>query len=269
MMNEEVLERIRLLPPLDESTIKIQRICVDPDSSLQELSAVVEKDPMLTANILKAANSPFFGFSQEIHSVTRAVSLFGMSTVRGFALSASVNSSLNIDLSVYGTNKKRFLATSEKYSNLMYSWYRQVDVRSLEVLMPAAFLMELGKVVIANVLEDGDKTGFKKEMEKAYTPTAIAEVEIKYVGMSSEEVTARIFENWNFEEELINVIKYSHDASVLEGSARSKAEALFVLQTAFCSHRSLSEKSISEAEKLLHHDGMKSESFIQAARKFL
>ena len=53
-MDENILKKIKSLPPLDDTVLKIQRICVDKNSSLADLVKVVESDPMLTANILKS-----------------------------------------------------------------------------------------------------------------------------------------------------------------------------------------------------------------------
>ena len=94
-MDESILKKIKALPPLDDTILKIQRICVDKNSSLADLVKVVESDPMLTANILKSSNSPLYGFSREIKNISHAVSLFGMATVRGFALS-SANQSFSL-----------------------------------------------------------------------------------------------------------------------------------------------------------------------------
>lgn len=69
---------------------------------------MVEKDPMLTANILRSANSPLYGFSQEITTIARAISLFGMATIRGFALSSTIKKSFSINLEPYGITTQDF-----------------------------------------------------------------------------------------------------------------------------------------------------------------
>ena len=84
-MNESIYKRIKALPPLDDTVTKIQAICKNENSSLNDLSQIIEKDPMLTANILRSANSPLYGFSREVTTISRAVALFGMATISGFA----------------------------------------------------------------------------------------------------------------------------------------------------------------------------------------
>ncbi|WP_321392758.1 HDOD domain-containing protein [uncultured Desulfuromusa sp.] len=48
-----------------------------PDSSSQQIAKAISKDASLTIRLLRLVNSPFYGFSGKIDSVSRAVSLLG------------------------------------------------------------------------------------------------------------------------------------------------------------------------------------------------
>lgn len=148
-MNEAITKKIKALPPLPESVTKIQTICNNPDSSISDLIKVVEKDPLLTANLLKAANSPLYGFSKEIKNIQQAVSLFGMATVKGFAIANAVRSSFKIDLTPYHLTKENFLKISELQNSLAINWVSKIDRKMLDVLATASFLIEIGKVVVS------------------------------------------------------------------------------------------------------------------------
>ena len=63
-----MLEEIKSLPPLPVSIVRIQEMCMNHDTDIDELSRVIEHDPMLSANILKSVNSPLYGMSKEISS---------------------------------------------------------------------------------------------------------------------------------------------------------------------------------------------------------
>jgi HD-like signal output (HDOD) protein len=265
-MEEKVLAHIRLLPPLDESVGEIQTICMNPDSSLQDLVKVVEKDPMLTANILKATNSPLFGFSKEITNISQAVSLFGMATVRGFALSSAVRSSLNMDLTSYGTTTDRLIKTSELHNIIAYNWYRKVNIQALEILMPASFLMEIGKVIISGVMEKELKESFKTRVTQAGDIAQIAQIEKDIVGLTNEEVAAKVFELWNFEESIVEAIAHSSAplACTDNDAVQEAAKVLHVLKTTLSANFSANESSIKRARELLQGYGMGSEHYDSA-----
>ena len=132
-MNESILARIKTLPPLPETVSKIQQICADPESSIGDLVKIVEKDPMITANLLKAANSPFYGFSREITTVSQAISLFGMATVKGLALSGAVKEILGMDLQAYGITPNAFADISGLQNALMQTWYVKIDRSKMDI----------------------------------------------------------------------------------------------------------------------------------------
>jgi len=164
-MNESILKKIKTLPPLDDTVIQIQRIHADENSSINDLTKVVEKDPMLTANILRSANSPLYGFSQEITTIARAISLFGMATIRGFALSSAIRKSFSINLEPYSITGQDFLNISIMQNTLMYHWYSKINPKKLEVLSPASFMLEVGKIVLAHELvENNQDIEFKEKI---------------------------------------------------------------------------------------------------------
>ena len=203
-MTEEILKKIKQLPPLPESAIQIEAVYHDPDSSFNDMVKILEKDPLLTADILKAANSPLYGFSREINAVSQAVGLFGMGTVRGFALASIVKKSFSLDLSPYGITNDMFSLLSKKQHALVTSWCIKKENKLLGVLSPAAFLVEIGKVIIAQQIILDEK---QEEFRDALAEFGNVEMaERKVVGADTPEVSATIFKQWKFEKGLVDVL---------------------------------------------------------------
>ena len=79
-MNELLLKVIDNLPPLPETVMKLQQY-VDSAGSDVQIDGVVDiisKDPLLTGDLLRLANSPYYGFSREISTLNQVVSLLGI-----------------------------------------------------------------------------------------------------------------------------------------------------------------------------------------------
>lgn len=243
-MNDALLSKIRSLPPLPETVMELQKVCSNPDASLADLAKIIEKDPMVTANLIKAANSPFYGFSREIASVTQAVSLFGMSTVKGIAMSNSVTNALKIDLAPYGIKPSRFAELSSMQNALLQKWKPSGDKRIMDTLITASFLQETGKVVISQEVIRMEKTNeFKEKIQTA----PIAEVEIEYIGETTASTTAAIFEFWRFEESVIDAIRASDAPLKAEGDTRLCASVLSVLKCVVDTITPLSDVAIANA----------------------
>jgi len=261
-MTEAILKKIKQLPPLPESAMKIEAIYQDPDSSFQDMVKVLEKDPLLTADILKAANSPLYGFSREINAISQAVGLFGMGTIRGFALASIVKKSFTLDLSPYGISNDTFSAISTKESGLMTSWCLRKENKLMGILSPASFLVEIGKVIIAQqIIAENKQAEFRDALAELQDVDG-AEAEI--VGATTAEVSAKIFEQWKFEEGLVNVILHSDDPENADEEYQRAAAILKTVRTSVQLNATISDQSAEKAKALIEKYGLDLESYENA-----
>ena len=261
-MTEEIIKKIKQLPPLPESAMKIEAIYQDPDSSFNDMVKVLEKDPLLTADILKSANSPLYGFSREINAISQAVGLFGMGTVRGFALASIVKKSFSLDLSPYNIDNEMFSALSKKQHALMTAWCLRKENKLLGILSPAAFLVEIGKVLISQQIVADKKT---KEFQEALSESKNAEeAERKITTVDTPEVSASIFEHWRFEEGLIDIIRNCLNPEKADKENQRAAQILHVVRTTVLINSLISDESVEEAKKLIANYGLDLESYEKA-----
>ena len=258
-MTEEILKKIKQLPPLPESAMQIEAVYQNPDSSFNDMVKILEKDPLLTADILKAANSPLYGFSREINAISQAVGLFGMGTVRGFALASIVKKSFNLDLSAYGISNDMFSALSKKQHGLMTAWCLRKENKLLGVLSPAAFLVEIGKVLIAQqIMTDGKEEAFRDALANLGDVEA-AEREI--VGVDTPEVSATIFAQWKFEEGLVDVIRNCQNPENAAEEDQRPAKILHVVRVAVPINGKVTDESVAAAKELIEKYDLDMESF--------
>ncbi|PHM17502.1 MAG: histidine kinase [Sulfuricurvum sp. PD_MW2] len=228
-MKNSIVNSIKSLPPLPKTVIDMQRVCNDPNSSIQDLVKTVETDPMIVANLLKAANSPLYSFRREILNVAQAVSLFGMSMTRSIGLGNSVRKLLNVDMEPYGISSDRFAEISSMQAALVHEWYSKIDRVKADKLFLATFLQETGKIIIASdVIQEDLATNFKADIISAID---IASVERSYIQETTAAVTAAIFTHWNFDKEFIDMIQYSDSPSSAPEEIREYATALNIIKT--------------------------------------
>ncbi len=234
---------LKNLPPLPSSILKIQALCSEPNVNIIQLVEVIESDPMLSANILKSVNSPLYGMSKEVVSIRQAVTLFGPSMVRGFAVSSTIKQSIDIDLSPYTITIDRMGDTSIVQMALVREWYERVDKSMVQSLMGEAFLMELGKLLAAYRLDPAEKEAFCRRIEEG---KSLNTVESDYFGMNSYALAAEMFERWNFEEKLVDTLR-SVANPYSESPMKRSGEILYVVKEAVGIREMLSEASIKNA----------------------
>lgn len=258
-MTEEILKKIKQLPPLPESAMQIEAVYQNPDSSFNDMVKILEKDPLLTADILKAANSPLYGFSREINAISQAVGLFGMGTVRGFALASIVKKSFALDLSPYGINNDMFSELSKKQHGLITSWCIRTENKLLGVLSPAAFLVEIGKVLISQqIIADGKQEEFSAALRELGDVEA---AERQVVGTDTPEVSATIFKQWKFEEGLVNVIGNCINPDNAEPDDVKPSAILNAVRVTVPINGVVTDESIAAAKEIIAKYNLNLESF--------
>lgn len=254
---------IKNLPPLPSSVIKIQELCSEREVNISKLIEVIASDPMLSANILKAVNSPLYGMSKEITSIRQAVTLFGVSMVRGFAVSSSIKKFIQVDLSPYGIGIERLGEISAMQLALVREWCSRVDKSLMQSLMEASFLMELGKLIVALTLSDSSKgEAFAQGLQEG---KSIRDMEVEYASQSSYDLAASMFENWNFDESLVETLRSIEDPySQKDERIQQLGKILHVVKEAVSVTNPLSEESLHAAGVAIEQFHLDHKSFEEA-----
>jgi len=90
-MEYKKLIKILQIPTLSHSLYDILELEEYSGSNLlKQMQRILEHDPLLTANIIKVANSPLFGFSGRVKTIAHAVQLLGFQKIKNIAFSYSV-----------------------------------------------------------------------------------------------------------------------------------------------------------------------------------
>ncbi|MCP4158012.1 MAG: HDOD domain-containing protein [bacterium] len=90
MVEKKILNSVRL-PTLSKTLYEIIELeKKNPISIYKDLKHIIEKDPLLSAHILKVANSPLYGFSQKVRTIPHAIGLLGVKKIRSIAFAFSI-----------------------------------------------------------------------------------------------------------------------------------------------------------------------------------
>ncbi|SFO92777.1 HDOD domain-containing protein [Hydrogenimonas thermophila] len=247
-MIEKIIKKIRSLPPLPESVQRVREVCSNPEGTVKDLIPVIKQDPMFTADILKAANSPLYGFSKQIASIDQAVSLFGMGTIQGFAIAYAMRKSFSVDLSVYGINSNDLTNVSTMQNALICNWGKFQVFTYKDEMTTLSLIMELGKMIAAKIIEENNKTEiFKDEMSKVRTYKEILGVEKEFLSISSEQINAMMFKHWKFSETMIEIMQHIVEPEKADEDVKKHTQILRVAKEAIPVTSPLCEKSIGLA----------------------
>ncbi len=261
-MLKNIAKKIKALPPLPSSFRHIEEISKDPNVSIDKIASIIEKDPALTANLLKIANSPLYGFQREIKNIKHLVSLFGINMTKTLIANIFIKNILSSDMSPYNINAEEFNKISAMQGALAKKWYIKLDKSKVDLIFLTALLQEIGKILIANeIISSESLSSFKEEIKNAIF---IEEVERNYVGITSAEIAAEIFKHWNFESNMVEIIRYSYEYQKAPANIKKLSLSLRAIKTALSINAALQEDSINRACDILEKEGMDKELFLKA-----
>ena len=92
-MNQDVLDRVLRsprLPSLPTVALEVINLAQQPDVGFKQIAAVIRQDPALSSKILKTVNSSFYGQVREISTISRAIQVLGLNSVKTMALGFSL-----------------------------------------------------------------------------------------------------------------------------------------------------------------------------------
>ncbi|MDF1876702.1 HDOD domain-containing protein [Sulfurimonas sp. SAG-AH-194-L11] len=251
-----IVNHIDSLPALSDTTQVVRKLYEGgaQNVNISLLVQAIESDVVLTVNILKMINSPLYGFSKKITSISQAVTLFGTQVVYGLVVRYSIESAIIANLRPYGLSNSKFNDICHMQSTLMNQWYSQVNLQDAQFLAPLALVMESGKLVIAQeITQNGNIKEFINGVKSAAN---ISEYENSLFGTSSYYVSGLLFEHWNLDSLYVDMLKgldFEHDGAL---KMTYYIDALDVVRTAVNVVDIFTQESIEEASEIVADMGL-------------
>ena len=207
MNYETIVKNIESLPPLIDTIKIVKRLYAEGSSNVNiaRLIIAIESDALLATNILKMANSPLYGFSKEVTSISQAVTLFGAEMIFAFVVRFSVNANIVANLRPYALSNNAFNEVCHLQSKFVSQWYGKINESSALFLAPLALIMESGKIILAKeITANGCIKSFSQGLQDAQS---VSLYEHKHFTTSSYFVSGLLFEHWNLNRNYTEILK--------------------------------------------------------------
>ncbi|MGB9667932.1 MAG: HDOD domain-containing protein [Thermosulfidibacteraceae bacterium] len=203
----EQFERNEELATFHPLAIKIMNMVEDPDVSIVELEKVIEKDPVIAAEVIRVANSPLYMPSQQIKSLRYAISYLGMAVVRSIVIVTALRS-------VYKKVKNTEVASYLwKHSLISATFARELTTSVLsnklnkEITFLITLVHDIGKIALLNFYTDLYQRVFVEVKNGGQFFTAEREI----IGVDHCEVGALLLGRWLFPVEFVETVAKHHE----------------------------------------------------------
>jgi putative nucleotidyltransferase with HDIG domain len=194
------VRRLKNLPTLPDIVVKITKLMENPDTSAPQVGALIGRDQVLSAKVLRLANSAFYGQSRKISSIDQALVVLGFDAVRGLILSTSA-----FDLMARGIGGlwEHSLGCAAAAGAIA----RHLGRGDAEEIWIAGLLHDLGKVVLSlQAPEDLNRVLAAVEEKKAW----FIQGEKALLGYTHDQVGLWLAEHWNLPVNLAEPIRFHH-----------------------------------------------------------
>lgn len=195
------------LPAQARIAMVVSRLVNQANSSATQIGNAISTDQVLTARVLKMANSAFYGAPRRISTLTDAIVLLGMRTIRDIAMSVSCQDILEREVVGYGIRRGDLWRHSSACAYAAQLLARKADYQVTEEAFIAGLLHDIGKVIISHKLSDEFIEITRRSTEDG-VPFLAAESDV--LGFDHAEIGARMVERWNLPPQLVTSIRYHH-----------------------------------------------------------
>ena len=196
------------LPTLPLVALEVTRLAENPLTSVPDMVRLIRNDPALTANVLRAANSGYYGMPRRIDSLNMALVVLGMREVSNLVTSLSVLQTFAESPEINSFDMPAFWEHSAGCAEIARVVATRLHLRLHEAEFTAGLLHDIGKIVLDQFFHDEFRQA--RELETHENISSL-EAERQVMGVDHAEIGAWLAETWSLPPAIAEAIRYHHD----------------------------------------------------------
>jgi HD-like signal output (HDOD) protein len=196
--NELTNERF-LCPSLPEVAMKVQKALEDPHISVQDIARVVATDPSLSAQLIRIANSAFYGDAAPVSDLRRAVVRIGNDTVQHVIM-------LLVVAQLYNVRGRPLLR-----KQLLRAWHHSTLVATISDYLATSTSLRKDVALLAGLIHDIGELPLLVRAE--HVPQIFSDQILldAVLARLRGKVGRAVLQRWRFPPELVAVVSENED----------------------------------------------------------
>ncbi len=201
------VHRIENLATLPNIAAEILEMLRNSGASMKEISRVIERDPSVTAKIIRVSNSPLWGFTGRIDNVRRALVLLGLKQVTNIVIAVSLYSTFSRLKPNPHFDREKFWLHSAGTSQIARRFSKKLGINFHGEDFVAALIHDIGKMVLDQFFADKyrDILSYAQESGKR-----IIDVEQEILGCTHADIGGWLLKYWNFPQSIYTSVLNHH-----------------------------------------------------------
>ncbi len=252
------------LPSPTGTALEILHLARDEQTPLSRLEAVIEKDPAIASRLLRFVNSPFVGMPRRIGSISQAVVLLGLQTVKAVSLGFSLISG-NQDGPCRNFDYEGFWSGSVATAAAARRIARMVQSLPMDEAFTGGLLCQIGRLAFATAFPEAYAHAI--ELAEPQGAPTLAETEREMFEIDHSALAAEMMTDWSLPEDIIEAVRLQDSPDRLDlvpGSSQASfvgtlhlARSVSVIFT----RPSMPRQSLISADRSAHRLGIRPDIF--------
>jgi putative nucleotidyltransferase with HDIG domain len=207
---KEAIRNLDSLPTMPVVAQKILRLPLDTDDGEMKLLRLIEHDPMISARIIGLANSPLFGASRQVTSITDAAMILGINRVKSVSVGIAVMSALtrhpggHLNMQHLWLHSLGMALAMCALANGMPAHLRPPE----DEIFLAGLLHDIGFMVLNYI--DPARSDLLQSRLEAEPSRPINDIEAEVIEISHGELGAELAHHWDLPDKIVAVLRYHH-----------------------------------------------------------
>jgi len=208
----QYIEAIIQLPPMPQVAVDILALKGNNSASAADLASIIERDPSLTAQVLRYANSPLYAYKGKIRSVKEAIArVLGFELVMNMAIGLSLNSCFKIPkhgpfgLDAFWLRSVYTAVLSDRLCKMLPVSQRP----KAGAAYLAGLLHDIGFLVIGHHFNNEYRMLSAKMAEN--DELVVTDVEREILGVTHMDIGAWLIRQWQLPDDIVTVIEQHHN----------------------------------------------------------
>lgn len=185
---------------------ELQKVMDDPDASFQDFGTIIASDPSLASQLLKVANSAYYGLVSKVETLSHALTVVGLAQLADMAFAAVMVQQFQ------GIPKKlldidAFWKHSITCGVAARSIARRIHDPEAEKYYLAGMFHDLGTLVVCKSNPEEAEKSFQLAKDKGIS---LAKAEVEVLGFDHTAMAGILLKGWNLPDILVEAVSFHH-----------------------------------------------------------
>jgi putative nucleotidyltransferase with HDIG domain len=249
MTLQQFTQDIDHLVSLPSVGVRVNEVVNDPNSTAEDIAKLISQDPALAARVLRIANSPAYGLSAQITTITRALAIVGTQLIRDLVLATST-------ISAFKDIPNELVSLDNFWNHSLYCGIaarllaEQRGMKHAETEFLAGLLHDIGQLVIFRKEPEAARRALLLSVEGP-DDLALHKAEQAVFGFDHAQVGATLLRHWHFPDLLVACVENHH---------APQEEQKFPIEVSLV-HIANSIATLAEIDSVSEEDAVRTEPF--------